>query len=120
MRMARQPRIFPALSACSADFDSVLSVDPPCPRCEPPTPCPPSPLRPPCAGFTRLYTCGFRLQCFFVLMSSQFGVLFRVATWGESHGGGVGATVDGCPARIPLVSEDIQAELDRRRPGQSE
>ena len=53
-------------------------------------------------------------------MSSQFGVLFRVATWGESHGGGVGVTVDGCPARIPLALEDIQADLDRRRPGQSE
>ncbi|HEY0789548.1 MAG TPA: chorismate synthase [Chthoniobacterales bacterium] len=53
-------------------------------------------------------------------MSSQFGVLFRVTTWGESHGGGVGVVVDGCPARIPLGPEDIQPELDRRRPGQSE
>src|SRR6266478_4045391 len=53
-------------------------------------------------------------------MASQFGVLFRVATWGESHGGGVGAVVDGCPPRIALTPEDIQRELDRRRPGQSE
>jgi len=53
-------------------------------------------------------------------MSSLFGVLFRVATWGESHGGGVGAVVDGCPPRIPLTAEDIQSDLDRRRPGQSE
>jgi chorismate synthase len=53
-------------------------------------------------------------------MSSFFGVLFRVATWGESHGGGVGTVVDGCPPRIPLAPEDIQVDLDRRRPGQSE
>ena len=53
-------------------------------------------------------------------MSSAFGVLFRVTTWGESHGGGVGAVVDGCPPRIPLTAADIQADLDRRRPGQSE
>src|SRR3981189_2699242 len=53
-------------------------------------------------------------------MASQFGVLFRVATWGESHGGGVGAVVDGCPPRVALTPEDIQRELDRRRPGQSE
>src|ERR1700716_937110 len=53
-------------------------------------------------------------------MASQFGVLFRVATWGESHGGGVGVVVDGCPPRIALTPEDIQRELDRRRPGQSE
>jgi chorismate synthase len=53
-------------------------------------------------------------------MSSSFGVLFRVTTWGESHGGGVGAVVDGCPPRIPLSPEDIQVDLDRRRPGQNE
>jgi len=53
-------------------------------------------------------------------MSSIFGELFRVATWGESHGGGVGAIVDGCPPRIPLSESDLQVELDRRRPGQSE
>ena len=53
-------------------------------------------------------------------MSSQFGHLFRVATWGESHGGGVGAVIDGCPPRIELAEADIQRDLDRRRPGQSE
>jgi chorismate synthase len=53
-------------------------------------------------------------------MASHFGVLFRVATWGESHGGGVGVVVDGCPPRIALEASDIQRELDRRRPGQSE
>lgn len=52
-------------------------------------------------------------------MSSSFGTLFRITTWGESHGGGVGVVVDGCPPRIPIVIEDIQRELDRRRPGQS-
>lgn len=52
-------------------------------------------------------------------MASTFGTLFRIATWGESHGGGVGVVVDGCPPRIPISTEDIQFELDRRRPGQS-
>lgn len=52
-------------------------------------------------------------------MSSSFGLLFRVATFGESHGGGVGVVVDGCPARLPIRVEEIQVELDRRRPGQS-
>lgn len=53
-------------------------------------------------------------------MSSQFGHLFRISTWGESHGGGVGVVVDGCPPRIELSEEEIQCDLDRRRPGQSE
>ncbi|MDP6976950.1 MAG: chorismate synthase [Acidimicrobiales bacterium] len=52
-------------------------------------------------------------------MGSSFGTLFRVATWGESHGGGIGVVVDGCPPRLPLAVEDLQADLDRRRPGQS-
>lgn len=52
-------------------------------------------------------------------MSSSFGTLFRITTWGESHGGGVGVVVDGCPPRIPILIEEIQRELDRRRPGQS-
>lgn len=52
-------------------------------------------------------------------MSSVFGTLFRVSTWGESHGGGVGAVIDGCPPRIEISCEEIQSELDRRRPGQS-
>ncbi|MBL9150919.1 MAG: chorismate synthase [Verrucomicrobiales bacterium] len=53
-------------------------------------------------------------------MSSTFGQLFRVHTFGESHGGGVGAIIDGCPPRIPLSESDIQIDLDRRKPGQSE
>jgi chorismate synthase len=53
-------------------------------------------------------------------MSSQFGHLFRISTWGESHGGGVGVVVDGCPPRLALCEADIQVDLDRRRPGQSE
>jgi chorismate synthase len=52
-------------------------------------------------------------------MANTFGHLFRVTTWGESHGGGVGAVVDGCPPRLPLTEADIQPDLDRRRPGQS-
>ena len=52
-------------------------------------------------------------------MASTFGTLFRVATWGESHGGGIGVVVDGCPPSLPLTVEDIQRDLDRRRPGQS-
>lgn len=52
-------------------------------------------------------------------MSNTFGQLFRATTWGESHGGGVGVIIDGCPPRIALSAEDIQKDLDRRRPGQS-
>lgn len=52
-------------------------------------------------------------------MSSSIGSLFRVTTFGESHGCGVGAVVDGCPPRLELSEEDIQPQLDRRRPGQS-
>ncbi len=52
-------------------------------------------------------------------MSSSTGQLFRVTTFGESHGGGIGAVVDGCPPRLPLDEEIIQHDLDRRRPGQS-
>ena len=52
-------------------------------------------------------------------MASTFGHLFRVTTFGESHGGGVGVVVDGCPPRLPLSLDEIQRDLDRRRPGQS-
>ena len=52
-------------------------------------------------------------------MGNIFGKIFRVATFGESHGAAVGCVIDGCPSRIPLSREDIQRELDRRRPGQS-
>ena len=50
---------------------------------------------------------------------NTFGHLFRVTTWGESHGPAIGCVVDGCPPGIPLTAEDIQFYLDRRRPGQS-
>lgn len=53
-------------------------------------------------------------------MASQFGTLFRISTFGESHGGGVGVVIDGCPAQIAISEADIQPDLDRRRPGQSE
>lgn len=52
-------------------------------------------------------------------MANSFGHLFRITTWGESHGGGVGVVVDGCPPRLALNEADIQPDLDRRRPGQS-
>jgi chorismate synthase len=52
-------------------------------------------------------------------MANSFGTLFRITTWGESHGGGVGVVVDGCPPRLALTEADIQPDLDRRRPGQS-
>ena len=52
-------------------------------------------------------------------MASSFGQLFRITTWGESHGGGVGVVVDGCPPRLKLSEADLQPDLDRRRPGQS-
>jgi len=50
---------------------------------------------------------------------NTFGHLFRFTSFGESHGAAIGCVVDGCPPRIPLSAEDIQRELDRRRPGQS-
>ena len=53
-------------------------------------------------------------------MGNSFGTLFRISTWGESHGGGIGVVIDGCPPRLPLSEHDIQSELDRRRPGQSD
>jgi chorismate synthase len=53
------------------------------------------------------------------MAGNTFGSLFRVTTFGESHGPGVGVIVDGCPPRLPVTVEEIQRELDRRRPGQS-
>ena len=50
---------------------------------------------------------------------NSFGHLFRVTTFGESHGPGIGCVVDGCPPGIALTGAEIQAELDRRKPGQS-
>ncbi len=52
-------------------------------------------------------------------MGNTFGHLFRITTWGESHGGGVGVVIDGCPPNLEITSAEIQTELDRRRPGQS-
>lgn len=52
-------------------------------------------------------------------MGNTFGHLFRITTFGESHGGGVGVVIDGCPPRLEISVEEIQAELNRRRPGQS-
>ncbi|MBI5385977.1 MAG: chorismate synthase [Verrucomicrobia bacterium] len=52
-------------------------------------------------------------------MANTFGHLFRITTWGESHGGGVGVVIDGCPPKLALTEADIQPDLDRRRPGQS-
>ncbi len=53
-------------------------------------------------------------------MGSVFGEVFKISTWGESHGGGVGVVIDGCPPGIALDEAAIQVELDRRRPGQSD
>ena len=53
------------------------------------------------------------------MAGSSFGKLFRVTTWGESHGKGIGVVVDGCPAGLPLCEDDIQLFLNRRKPGQS-
>jgi chorismate synthase len=53
-------------------------------------------------------------------MGNSFGHMFKISTWGESHGDAVGVSIDGCPPMVPLSIEDIQKELDRRRPGQSE
>lgn len=53
-------------------------------------------------------------------MTSTTGRLFRATTYGESHGGGIGVVVDGCPPRLAITAEEIQRDLDRRRPGQSD
>lgn len=50
------------------------------------------------------------------MAGSSFGNLFRITTWGESHGKGIGVVVDGCPAGLSLCEEDIQKFLDRRKP----
>ena len=53
------------------------------------------------------------------MAGSTFGNHFKITTWGESHGKGIGVVVDGCPAGLPLDKADIQKFLDRRKPGQS-
>ena len=50
---------------------------------------------------------------------NTFGKIFRFTTWGESHGPAIGCVVDGCPPNIPINADDIQIELNRRKPGQS-
>jgi chorismate synthase len=52
-------------------------------------------------------------------MASSFGRIFRITTFGESHGGAVGVVVDGCPPRLAISPEEVQRDLDRRKPGQS-
>ncbi|HCW93069.1 MAG TPA: chorismate synthase, partial [Flexistipes sinusarabici] len=54
------------------------------------------------------------------MSGNSFGKIFRITTFGESHGPAVGVVLDGCPAGLELHEDDIQKELDRRRPGQSE
>ena len=53
-------------------------------------------------------------------MPNTFGKIFQISTWGESHGAAVGVVIDGCPPQLEISAEEIQAELDRRRPGQSD
>lgn len=53
------------------------------------------------------------------MAGSTLGIVYRITTWGESHGPGLGVVVDGCPAGLPLSTNDIQTYLDRRKPGQS-
>ena len=59
-------------------------------------------------------------KTFDISMSSSFGKIFRVSTFGESHGGAVGVILDGCPPKLKVDINLIQNELDRRRPGQSD
>ena len=53
------------------------------------------------------------------MSGSIYGKLFQISTWGESHGKGLGVVVDGCPAGLSLSEEDIQAYLNKRKPGQT-
>lgn len=53
------------------------------------------------------------------MAGSTFGTIFKITTWGESHGAGIGVVIDGCPAGLPLTADDIQQFLNRRKPGQS-
>lgn len=54
-----------------------------------------------------------------IMAGSSFGTVFRITTWGESHGKALGVVIDGCPAGLPLCEKDIQIFLDRRKPGKS-
>ena len=55
-----------------------------------------------------------------LMAGSTYGTLFKISTWGESHGNGIGVVIDGCPAGLTLIKEDIQVFLNRRKPGQSQ
>ncbi len=66
------------------------------------------------------YICFYKvLFTNFIIMSNSFGNIFRITTYGESHGTSIGVIIDGCPAGLEISIEDIQRELDRRKPGQS-
>lgn len=54
------------------------------------------------------------------MAGSSYGTIFKITTWGESHGKGIGVVIDGCPAGVPLCEDDIQTYLNRRKPGQSD
>ena len=72
------------------------------------------------AAVNEIAHCDWEIAIYFSRqMGNSFGQLFRVTTFGESHGGGIGVVIDGCPPKIEISGADIQRELDRRRPGQS-
>lgn len=54
------------------------------------------------------------------MSGSSYGTIFKITTWGESHGAALGMVIDGCPAGLTLTEEDVQAYLNRRRPGYSQ
>ena len=54
------------------------------------------------------------------MAGSTYGNIFKISTWGESHGRALGVVIDGCPSNVPLSEEDIQVFLNRRKPGQSD
>ena len=54
------------------------------------------------------------------MASNQFGNIFRITTWGESHGKAIGVVIDGCPAGLPISEEEINRELSLRRPGRNQ
>src|SRR6266850_6534026 len=72
-----------------------------------------------CAEFEKRWLSIARGECYLERMGNTWGHLFRVTTWGESHGGAIGAVVDGCPSLLPITADEIQVDLDRRAPGQS-
>lgn len=71
------------------------------------------------SSLTQLRSPDRQLPAWRMGLGNSFGRIFRISTWGESHGGGVGVSIDGCPPRLEITREEIQVDLDRRRPGQS-